>query len=76
MEVDDEYKWMEEAGYKPVDGPVVIKYNKLSLIKKSIKTKRTKNRDQKRPTHDAYTHPDEHLRALVLATNQKKRAYR
>ena len=21
MEVDDEYKWMEEAGYKPVDGP-------------------------------------------------------
>ena len=26
---------------------VVIKHNELSLIKKSIKTKRTKNRDQK-----------------------------
>ena len=55
---------------------VVIKYNELSLIKKSIKTKRTKNRDQERPTHDAYTHPDDHLRTLVPATNQKKRAYR
>ena len=55
---------------------VVIKYNKLPLIKKSIKTKELKNRDQKRPTHDAYTHPDDHLRALVPATNQKKRAYR
>ena len=21
MEVDNEYEWMEEAGYKPVDGP-------------------------------------------------------
>ena len=21
MEVDDEYEWMEEAGYKPVDDP-------------------------------------------------------
>ena len=24
MEVDDEYKWMEEAGYKPVDGPLPV----------------------------------------------------
>ena len=23
MEVDDEYKWMEEAGYKPVDKPAI-----------------------------------------------------
>ena len=23
MEVDDEYEWMEEAGYKPVDGPLL-----------------------------------------------------
>ena len=57
-------------------GTVVIKYNELSFIKKKHKNKRTKNRDQKRPTHNAYTHPDDHLRALVPATNQKKRAYR
>ena len=24
MEVDDEYEWMEEAGYKPVDGPLPV----------------------------------------------------
>ena len=24
MEVDDEYKWMEEASYKPVDGPLPV----------------------------------------------------
>ena len=24
MEVDDEYKWMEEAGTKPVDGPLRV----------------------------------------------------
>ena len=24
MEVDDEYNWMEEAGYKPVDGPLPV----------------------------------------------------
>ena len=24
MEVDNEYKWMEEAGYKLVDGPLPI----------------------------------------------------
>ena len=24
MEVDDEYKWMEEAGYKLVDGPLPV----------------------------------------------------
>ena len=24
MEVDDEYEWMEEAGYKPVDGPLSV----------------------------------------------------
>ena len=24
MEVDDEYKWMEEAGYKPVDSPLPV----------------------------------------------------
>ena len=24
MEVDDEYKWMEEAGHKPVDGPLHV----------------------------------------------------
>ena len=29
-----------------------------------------------RSTHDAYTHPNDHPRALVPATNQKKRAYR
>ena len=66
---------------------VVIKYNELSLIKKSIKTKRTKKQRPetthsrrihapKRSTHDAYTHPNDHPRALVPATNQKKRAYR
>ena len=38
--------------------------------------KRTKNRDQKRPNHDAYTHLNEHLRALVPATNQKRHAHR
>ena len=42
MEVDDEYEWMEEASYKPVDGPLPCcdKNNKPSLIKKkNIKTK-------------------------------------
>ena len=24
MEVDNEYEWMEEAGYKPVDGPLPV----------------------------------------------------
>ena len=24
MEVDDEYEWMEEASYKPVDGPLPV----------------------------------------------------
>ena len=24
MEVDDEYEWIEEAGYKPVDGPLPV----------------------------------------------------
>ena len=24
MEVEDEYEWMEEAGYKPVDGPMPV----------------------------------------------------
>ena len=24
MEVDDEYKWMQEASYKPVDGPLPV----------------------------------------------------
>ena len=24
VEVDNEYKWMEEAGYKPVDGPLLV----------------------------------------------------
>ena len=24
MEVDDEYKWMEEAGYKLLDGPLPV----------------------------------------------------
>ena len=24
MEVDDEYEWMEEAGYKPVDSPLPV----------------------------------------------------
>ena len=24
MEVDDEYEWMEEAGYKLVDGPLPV----------------------------------------------------
>ena len=24
MEVDDEYEWMEEAGYKPVNGPLPV----------------------------------------------------
>ena len=24
MEVDDEYEWMDEAGYKPVDGPLPV----------------------------------------------------
>ena len=24
MEVDDEYEWMEGAGYKPVDGPLPV----------------------------------------------------
>ena len=24
MEVDDEYEWMEEAGYKSVDGPLPV----------------------------------------------------
>ena len=24
MEVDDEYEWMEEAGYKPVDRPLPV----------------------------------------------------
>ena len=24
MEVDDEYKWMQEASYNPVDGPLPV----------------------------------------------------
>ena len=24
MEVDDEFEWMEEASYKPVDGPLPV----------------------------------------------------
>ena len=24
MEVDDEYEWMDEASYKPVDGPLPV----------------------------------------------------
>ena len=24
MEVDNEYEWMQEAGYKPVDGPLPV----------------------------------------------------
>ena len=62
------FKWQEWG--------VVIKTISPPLSKKkNIKTKRTKNRDQKWPNHDAYIHPNEHPRALVPVTNQKRRAH-